>query len=294
MLLASELVEIKKHLGYHLISSQGEPYIGFVAIFELIIQPFLATGPLTTSTTTVIKSGGMPTSTALTLASVAGITPGTVLVVDVDSLAETCTVQSVTGSTVQVLLGKPHQGTYPVVIQSTGVMTSSSTSVAAIVQPPTQVQLTVADGTGFTVGSRIVVDVGVLQEVSTLTSISGNSLVLALSNGHGGGFPYPVTQESGETIVRGILGKLRALVDVLNGGAPGGGSDALSDATASAGIQQVDEVIFFGGKGGATSSMAGNSLQQTLALQEYWRDELANALGLVRLNAPCGSSASIY
>lgn len=286
MLLHSELIEIKHELGYHLIGVQGEPYISYVAIFELVIQPYLDGGPSTTSSTLVISPGSV-SSTALTVADPTGITPGTVLVVDVDSLAETCTAQSVTGSVVQLLLSKPHQGTYPVVIQSTGVMTSSSTSVAAITQPPMPVTITVADPTGFFVGARAVVDAGARQEAGFIISISGSSLSLLLTKGHSG--TYPVTQESGEAIVRGLLAKLRGLANVLDGS--GGDTDAITSAQAGVGIKQVDEIQFFGGTSGASNTgfTPGSTLDQLIAIREYWRDELANTLGLERLNGPGAS-----
>lgn len=292
-LLSSEISEIKYELGFHLIGVQGEPYVSYIAIFEQVIQPYLNSGPSTTSSTVVISPGSGPSQVQLTLTSVAGITPGAVLVVDVDSLSETATVQSVTGSVVTLLLGKPHQGTYPVTIQSTGVMTSSSTIVAAISQPPVPIPVTVADATAFTAGSRVVVDVFSRQEVAPILSVVGNVLTLLLTKGHAG--TYPISQESGETLVRGILGKLRNIANVLDGGGPDGGVDAMSSATAGLGIKKVDEIEFFGsasGAGGAT--LAGNTIQQQLAMREYWRDELAGILGLDRLNGHCGSSMSMY
>lgn len=293
MLLHSELQTIKTELGYHLISVQGEPYVQYIAIFEQIIQPYLDSGPSTTSNTVVITPGALPTQVTLTLASVVGISPGTVLVVDVDSLAETVTVQYVSGSTVSVLLGKPHSGTYPVKIQASGVYTSSSTIVAAISSPPAPVALTVANPALFTVGSRVVVDSGARQEVAEILDITGSTFSLLLSKGHSG--TYPISQESGVTIVRGILGKLRSIADVLNGGAPDGGTDALSFAQDGVGIKKVDEIEFFGAMSSAGGkSLAGNTLQQLLALREYWRDELASCLNLPRLNAACGGSISVY
>jgi hypothetical protein len=54
----------------------------------------------------------------LTLASVAGLSSGSRVVLDVDTSREVVTVRAVTGSTVSVVCAKTHAGTYPVEVES--------------------------------------------------------------------------------------------------------------------------------------------------------------------------------
>lgn len=115
-LLDSEVVRIKAELGYPLLSNSAEPWVSVVAIFEQVIQPYLTSGASTTSSTAV-TAAATPTAVTLTLASATGITTGDRLVVDVDSLQETATIQSLSGSDVVVLLSKAHSGTYPVTVE---------------------------------------------------------------------------------------------------------------------------------------------------------------------------------
>lgn len=115
-LLTSEITRIKAELGYPLLSSSAEPFVGIVAIFEQVIQPYLLAGATTTSSTTVVAASS-PTPVTLTLASVTGVTTGGRLVVDVDARQETATIQSLSGSTVVVMLQKAHTGTYPVTVE---------------------------------------------------------------------------------------------------------------------------------------------------------------------------------
>lgn len=115
-LLSSEVARIKAELGYPLLSNSAEPFVSVVAIFEQVIQPYLTSGASTTSSTAV-TAAATPTAVTLTLASATGFTVGDRIVVDVDSLQETATIQSLSGSDVVVLLQKAHSGTYPVTVE---------------------------------------------------------------------------------------------------------------------------------------------------------------------------------
>jgi hypothetical protein len=204
-LLDSEVQRIRYELGYPNLNTAAEPYIGIVAVFTQVIQPYLLGGAATTSLTPVSASSA-----------------------------------------------------------------------------PTPVTIALADGTGFSAGSIVIVDVDSRQERATVQSITGASMTIQLSLAHSG--TYPVTLEGGESIVRDILKELRAV------------SDAIIDLKTRVGLKAADDLQFFGG-GQTLASQGVDPLTQTLKLREYWRDELARCLGLPRLNAPNsngGSDVSVY
>lgn len=110
----AEVYRLKYELGYGTLKAGAEPYIGeVVAIFNQVIQTYLDSEASTTSATRV-SVHDCPTPVALTLASVTGMTVGLRIAVDVDSLYEETTIQSVSGSIVTAPLALAHSGTYPV------------------------------------------------------------------------------------------------------------------------------------------------------------------------------------
>lgn len=115
-LLDSEIQLIKYELGYNVMSIGAIPYIGIVAVFEQVIKPYTLAGATTTSSTTVTSSA-TPQLVSLTLASATGFSAGDRAVVDVDGRQESATVESVSGSTISVLLSLTHGGTYPVTVE---------------------------------------------------------------------------------------------------------------------------------------------------------------------------------
>lgn len=163
---------------------------------------------------------------------------------------------------------------------SSGASTTSSTSVTAATEP-TPVTLTLASATGFTAGNRVVVDVDSRQESATVQLVSGSTITLMLTKAHSGTFQ--VTVEAGEAIIRGILQKLDAISGLMGGGTSG----LMAGAASSAGLRKVDEIEFFGG-GNTIGTQGVDQLTQLVKLQEYWRDELAYALGIPRLNKSSG------
>ncbi len=163
-----------------------------------------------------------------------------------------------------------------------GAATRSSTSVTAA-DEPTPVTLTLVSGTDFTAGDRVVIDVDSRQESSTIQALTGTSMTVILSGAHSGS--YPVEVEGGVSMVRAILRKLQA----IGGLGASASSDAISQALGSAGIKKVDEIEFFGGVPSSQTRIG-----QVKALREYWRDELASVLGIVRLNGGGGGSVSMY
>ncbi len=203
-LTTSEVRRIKYELGYGLLSVSAEPYISYVSLFDQIIQPYLTAGSATRS------------STAVT--------------------AETT---------------------------------------------PTPVTLTLVSASGISVGDRVVIDVDSLQESSTIQALTGTAMTVVLMGAHTGS--YPVEVEGGVTIVRAILRKLQA----ISGLGANASSDAISQALATVGIKKVDEIEFFGG------SSSESRIGQVKSLQNYWRDELASVLGIVRLNVGGGGGSAI-
>jgi hypothetical protein len=161
-----------------------------------------------------------------------------------------------------------------------GAVTTSSTAVVAATTP-TLATLTLASVSGVAEGAAVIVDVDSLQERATVRSLSGSTIGVLLSKAHGETFP--VTVEGPESIIRALLRKLQAL--------GGLGTDGLIDgALDTAGIKKVDEIEFFGGSG------FESRIKQTREMREYWRDELAAALGIERLNGGGGggSDCSVY
>lgn len=149
------------------------------------------------------------------------------------------------------------------VIQSNvlaGAVTTSSTAVTAA-DTPTPVTLTLASGTGFASGNRVVIDVDDRQEVVTARLVTGASLTADLSLTHSG--TYPVTVEGGETIVRELLRNIRntkaEMAGIFGEGA----------------LKKVDEIEFY--------NSGGSLFGSTGATLSFWREELASALGVPSL-----------
>lgn len=156
-----------------------------------------------------------------------------------------------------------------------GASTTSSTTVTAA-SSPTLVTLTLTSSTGFTAGDRVIVDVDDAQEIATIRSVSGATIVLYLSLAHSG--TYPVSVEGGETMVRQVL---RRLAEV---------SDQIDQAGSTAGLKRVDEIEFYGEEGQSQSK----ALKR---LQMDHRDELASLLGVVNLwryRQGAGLATSLY
>ncbi len=157
-----------------------------------------------------------------------------------------------------------------------GATTTSSTAVVAA-ETPTPVTLTLADATGFSVGDRVIVDVEARQEAGVVRSAAGATIQLDLVGAHSG--TYPVTVEGGESIIRELLGQIRACKQMM-GESMGAGA-----------LKKVDEIEFHAA--GATATQFG-LLGKQLA---WWRAELAQALGLGDMyaaNRGGGSSVAVY
>ncbi len=164
-----------------------------------------------------------------------------------------------------------------------GASTTSATSVTAASEAM-PVTLTLVSATGIVALDRVVVDVDSRQEIATIQSATGLTITVQLSKAHSG--TYPVTVEGGESLIRAILQKLQFIAGLSAGGDAG----ALGGAVETSGIKKVDEIEFFGGV------VSGQDRFKLITrAREYWRDELAAALGIERLNGGRGgSSVAMY
>ncbi len=159
---------------------------------------------------------------------------------------------------------------------SSGAATTSTTTVTAA-SSPTPVTLTLASGTGFATGARVVIDEDDRQEVVTAQLVSSNSLTVLLQLAHTG--TYRCTVEGGESIVREILKRIR---DVKN---------ELGSTFGSGSLKKVDEIEWY--QSGGTSTAFGNLGDQLT----FWRNELSSALGIASMWAYRQSGAqrcSVY
>ncbi len=157
-----------------------------------------------------------------------------------------------------------------------GAATTSSTPVS-VATTPTPTSIVIASATGFAAGATILVDVDTRQERVTIQSLASTTLTAQFSFAHSGS--YPVVVEGGESIVRDILTKLRRL------------ADSIDSMRSRAGLQQVDDVRFFGG-GSTLASQGIDPVTHLLNLREMWRDELASCLGIERQNGRNGAGGS--
>lgn len=115
-LLDSEIIRIRVELGYNALNVGAEPYIGTQAVFNQVIQTYMQGGAATTSSTTV-TAATTPTPVTLTLASATGFTVGCRVAIDVDARYESAIIETLSGSTITVLLSAAHAGTYPVSVE---------------------------------------------------------------------------------------------------------------------------------------------------------------------------------
>lgn len=111
-----EIYRIKAELGYNVLTTGADPYVGVTALFDQVIQTYIDDEVATTSATTVTAASS-PTPTDLTLASGTGFTAGDACVIDVDTRQERVTLQAISGTTATFQLSKAHSGTYSVIVE---------------------------------------------------------------------------------------------------------------------------------------------------------------------------------
>jgi hypothetical protein len=112
-LTTGELDRVKAELGYNVLNTGAQPFIGVHMVFEQVILPYLREGNDTTSSTPVVAAtdGAFVT---ISVASATGIVLHERIAVDVDDFFEMATVRSISATSVGVILKKAHSGTYPV------------------------------------------------------------------------------------------------------------------------------------------------------------------------------------
>jgi hypothetical protein len=143
-----------------------------------------------------------------------------------------------------------------------GASTTSSTSVTAATTA-TPVTLTLASATGFTAGDNVAIDVDDRYEQARVQAVSGSTITVLLNLAHTGS--YPVTVEGGEMIVREILREIAKV------------KARIGQILTIAGLKRADEVEWY------PASKGQGPFAELRNLLNFWRDELASALGVVNL-----------
>jgi hypothetical protein len=149
---------------------------------------------------------------------------------------------------------------------STVVPATSTPQLATLVVPNISSNPT-SGPTTMAVGDILIVDQDLAQERSHIQTITGTgpySITCLLQNMHVG--TYPVTVEGGESLVRLYL---RECIYI---------QQRISASQGRFGVKKADEVEFF-----ATTSQQIGTRGELLAMQSYWRDELAVVCGLENL-----------
>jgi len=113
----SEIARMRFELGYNVLGFDASPYIGITSVFDSVIQSSALSGAATTSAAAVSEAT-TPTPATIVVASATDLAAGVRIVVDVDSRAETVTIQHVSGTNVTAIFSKAHSGTYPVAVES--------------------------------------------------------------------------------------------------------------------------------------------------------------------------------
>ena len=164
-----EVSRIRAELGYHLIGVDGEPYVGYTSLFDVIIQPYLDAGTSTTSATAVTAASS-PTPVTLVLTSATGFSSLARVVIDVDDRTEAVTIQNLSGTSMTVQLSLAHSGTYPVALADSG-----EGIVREILKRIRDVKLEMASSAGEG-GIKQVDEIHFYDSRSTMFSSLGNQL----------------------------------------------------------------------------------------------------------------------
>ena len=129
--------------------------------------------------------------------------------------------------------------------------------------------LTLASVVGISVHDHVAVDVDSLFEYATVRSVSGSTITLVLNQTHAGS--YPVTVDGGLQVVRECLSNIYLT------------RSKMRQQRGTGALKKVDEIEFYDVKGKSSIRVWKEQL-------DFWRSELANALGLA-VN-PCAAGAS--
>lgn len=155
-------------------------------------------------------------------------------------------------------------------------VSTTATLGTAIAQAsaPTPQTLALADASSFSAGDRVFIDVDTRSENATIQSKSGSSIVVQLKKAHSG--TIPVTLEGPIPLA---LEALRHILEVKG---------RIAEIFGTGTLKKVDEIEWYPTVGTQLSAL-GEQLM-------FWRDELANVLGVPNLwrRKSCGSTVSVY
>lgn len=113
-----ELRRIKRELGYHVLTIDALPYIGYTQLFDGVIQEAIAAEVSTTATlATALTAASVAAPQTLTLASATGFAAGDRCYLDVDDAVEVATLRNLSSTSATFLLKGAHSGTVPVVLE---------------------------------------------------------------------------------------------------------------------------------------------------------------------------------
>lgn len=120
-----EILRLKYELGYNVSGVGADVYLGYTAIFDRAVQPYLIDVGTTSTTTVAASVAGAAVAVTLAANPVSPFTtqatafvPGTSVVVDLGPNQETSIIQSLTGLVATMTLNNAHGPTvYPVLVQ---------------------------------------------------------------------------------------------------------------------------------------------------------------------------------
>lgn len=142
-LTTGELDRIKVELGFNVLNTAAQPYVGVTLLFDQVVQLYLREG-LDTTTSTAVSAAPSGAAVSLTLANATGVTLHSRVAVDVDDFLEMATIRAIAGNVVTVILRKAHAGSYTVTLD--GGLQQVRECLAALYT--TQQLISELDGTG--------------------------------------------------------------------------------------------------------------------------------------------------
>lgn len=155
-----------------------------------------------------------------------------------------------------------------------GLDTTSATAITTVGVPTA---ITLGSATGISVHDHVVIDVDGLFEYVTVRAVSGSTITVIPAGAHSG--TYPVTVDGGLQIVRECLSNLYLT------------RQKMRQQRGTGALKKVDEIEFYDVKGKSSIRVWKEQL-------DYWRSELANALGLrynpIAAGASNGGSVGLY
>lgn len=189
-LLDSEIQAIRRELGYNVLSVGAEPYISYVAVFDMVVQKYLNAGAKTSSQTycAPVADPNTPELRTITLASATGFAEGQRIWIDSESRQESAELVSLSGATAKFFGLKPHgdnTGTLKYFVTVDGGEAIVRDILAAI--RAVRSQMSLANATNASSSAAILASSGGLKRVDEIEfyAASGSS-VFGGNNPEGG------------------------------------------------------------------------------------------------------------